>query len=332
MKAIVLHGADQAPRLTDIDPPEPRRGQVRIRLAAAALNHRDVYICQGKYPGLHYPATLGADGVGVVDAHGPGVDGPPLGQRVVIDPGLGWGDDPRVQEPTFHILGMPTDGTFADYVVVPAENVYPAPGHLTDHQAAALPLAHVTAWRAVVTRGAVRPDERVLVTGIGGGVALAALQLATAHGADVWVTSSSASKIEHAERLGARGGALYTDDDWGKALQKAAGGPFDLVIDGAGGDGVGTLVRLLGPAGRYVFYGGTVGKWPRILPQHLFFRQISILGSTMGSPADFEALIAFAETHGIVPVVDRVYALADAPDALARMDAGGQFGKIVLAI
>lgn len=330
MKAIVLRAPGQLEH-AEVARPTPRAGQLRVRLAAAALNHRDVYIRDGKYPGLRYPAILGADGVGTVEATGPGVDPTWIDRRVVLDPGLDWGDDPRVQGPAYRILGMPEDGTFAEAIIVPATSAHPAPGHLTDHQAAALPLAHLTAWRALVTRAAIRPDDRVLVTGIGGGVALAALQLALAHGAAVWVTSSSPHKLAEARRLGARGGFLYTED-YDAAARKQSGGGFDVIIDGAGGEGVGALLRLLTPAGRFAFYGGTAGRWPAILPQHLFFRQISILASTMGSPAEFAALLAFTETHGIVPVVDRVYALADAPAALDRLHHSDQFGKIVLAI
>lgn len=332
MRALVLSEKGRPPALEDRPDPKPRAGQARVRLRAAALNHRDVFIREGKYPGIRCPVVLGSDGCGVVDAVGDPVDRGWVGRRVVLDPSLDWGDDPRVQGPDYSILGMPRDGTFADAIVVPVGNLHAAPGHLTDHQAAALPLTGLTAWRALTTRAGVRPDEKVLITGIGGGVALIALQLARAIGAEVWVTSSSPAKIEAAQRLGARGGFLYPEDDWREAAQKAVPGGFDVVVDGAGGDGFGALVRLLAPAGRLVFYGGTAGAWPAILPQHLFFRQVSILASTMGSHAEFAALVPFVETHGIVPVVDRVFDLADANAALDHLDAGAQFGKVVLAI
>lgn len=335
MKAAVLHAPGQI-TLTDVERPTPRAGQTRIRLTAAALNHRDAYIRAGQYPGLRYPAILGSDGIGHIDATGPDGDPTTLGRRVILDPSLDWGDDPRVQSPDYTILGMPRDGTFAPYIVVPTANVHPAPGHLTDHQAAALPLAHLTAWRAVVTRAAIRPDERVLITGIGGGVALAAMQLALAHGARVFVTSSNPAKIAQARRLGAHGGFLYTDPTYPDAARQATGkgtaAGFDAIIDGAGGEGVAHLIRLLAPAGRFVFYGGTAGRWPAILPQHLFFRQISILATTMGTPAEFADLLTFAETHGIVPIVDRVYALADINTALDHLTDPDRLGKIVLAL
>lgn len=332
MRALVLHAKDTPLVLEERPDPTPRRGQARVRLAAAALNHRDLFISRGMYPGLRLPTVLGSDGCGVVDAVGDPADADWIGQRVVLDPSLDWGDDPRVQGPDYGILGMPRDGTFAEAVVVPVGNLHRAPRHLTDHQAAALPLAGLTAWRALMTRAALRPDEKVLVTGIGGGVAIAALQLARAGGAEVWVTSSKPHKIEAAERLGARGGFLYTDDDWRKQAGAAVKGGFDVIIDGAGGPGFGDLVRLLAPAGRLAFYGGTAGRWPAILPQHLFFRQVSILACTMGSHAEFAALVPFVETHGIVPVVDRVFDLADGQAACDHLRAAGHFGKVVLAV
>lgn len=331
MRALILPEKDAPPRLEERPDPTPRAGEARVRLKAAALNHRDVYIRRGQYPGIRWPVIAGSDGCGVVDAVGDDADAGWIGQRVVIDPSLNWGDDPRVQGPEYSILGMPRDGTFAEAITVPVGNLHPVPGHLTDHQAAALPLAGLTAYRAVMTRARLRPDEKVLVTGVGGGVAIAALQIARAAGAEVWVTSSRKAKLEAAERLGARGGFFYTDAGWRKQAAAEAGA-FDVIIDGAGGAGFGDLVRLLAPAGRLAFYGGTAGKWPAILPQHLFFKQVELLASTMGSHAEFGALCPFAETHGIVPVVDRVFDLDDGAAAFERLEAGEQFGKVVLAI
>lgn len=332
MKALVLEATDAAPVYRDADTPEPGAGQARVRLRAAALNRRDVYIQRGQYPGIRHPIILGSDGCGAVDAVGAGVDGGWVGRRVVLDPSVAWGDDPRKPGDAFRILGLPEDGTFAEHIVIPAENLHRAPEHLDDVQAAALPLAGVTAWRALMTRAGLRSGERVLVTGVGGGVAVITTQLAAAAGADVWVTSSSEAKIARAVELGAKGGRLYTEDAWRKALRKDALGDFDVIIDSAGGEGFGELVRLLAPAGRLAFFGGTRGKWPPILPQHLFFRQISILASTMGSPMDFAALLDFVRTHRITPVVDETFPLADGAAAFEHLDAGGHMGKVALAI
>lgn len=332
MKALVLDGPDRPPAPGEVARPTPRPGEARVRVVAAALNHRDLFIRHGKYPGIRYPSILGSDGYGVVEAVGDPADADWIGQPVVIDPSLDWGDDERVQGPDYGILGMPRNGTFAEALVVPSRNIHRAPGHLTPHQAAALPLAGLTAWRALVTRAGVQAGDKVLISGVGGGVAMAAMQLALAHQADVWVTSSDPTKIEGAMRLGARGGVLYTAPDWRKQAQALAPGGFDIIIDGAGGEGFGVLVRLLGPAGRLAFYGGTRGKWPAILPQHLFFRQVSILACTMGSHREFAALVKFAEERGVVPVVDRVFALEEGAAAFEYLERGVQSGKVVIAV
>lgn len=331
MKALIVPQKNATPRVEERPEPQPRVGEARVKLTAAALNRRDVYIRRGLYPSIHWPVIGGSDGCGVVEAVGDAAHDGWIGQRVVIDPSLDWGDDPRVQGSDYSILGMPRPGTFAEQICVPVGNLHRAPGHLTDHQAAALPLAGLTAYRAVMTRARLRPGEKVLVTGIGGGVAIAALQIARAAGAEVWVTSSSPAKLEAAQRVGARGGFRYDDDGWRKQAAAAVGG-FDVIIDGAGGAGFGDLVRLLAPAGRLAFYGGTAGKWPAILPQHLFFKQVDILACTMGSHAEFAALCPFVETHGVVPAVDRVFDLADGAQAYDRLESGAQFGKVVLAI
>lgn len=332
MRALLLTGKGAAPRVDEVPTPTPGAGEARVAVRAAALNHRDVFIQHGQYPGIEWPVIPGSDGVGLVDAVGEGVDAGLVGQSVVIDPSLDWGENPRYQGPDYTILGMPRPGTFAEHVVVPAANVVPAPMHLDDAHAAALPLAWLTAWRALVVRGRVAKGERVLVTGAGGGVALAAVTLAVAHGAEVWVNSSDPTKIERAKTLGAAGGVLYTEGDWGKTLQKAAGGAFDVVVDGAGGEGFGQIVRVLGMGARVAFYGGTAGRWPGILPQHLFFEQVEIHACTMGSNAEFRAMVDFVNAHELKPVVDRVFPLADGAAAFARMEAGEQFGKLVLTV
>lgn len=331
MKALVLEGQNQPLVLREVPTPVPGPGQALVRVCAAALNHRDVYIQQGKYPGIVHPIILGSDGAGVVEAVGTGADPAWVGREVVMDPGHNWGNNPAAQAPDYHILGMPAPGTLAEYVLVPAQNLYAKPAHLSWAQAAALPLAGVTAWRAVMTRAQLRPGERMLVTGVGAGTALAALQLGVAHGAQVYGTSSSPEKLERARALGAVGGALYTQDAWADALTDAAGGLFDVIIDSAGGEGFGQLVKIAAPGARIAFFGGTRGKWPALLPQALFWKQISILGSTMGSPADFDAMVRFVAQHSITPVVDRIFPLAEGEAAFRHLDSGAQFGKVVVA-
>jgi NADPH:quinone reductase-like Zn-dependent oxidoreductase len=332
MKALVLEATNTPLALRNLPTPQPGPGQALVRVKAAALNHRDVYIQQGKYPGIVLPGVLGSDGAGVVEAVGPGAGAAWVGRAVVIDPGLGWGPSQAVQAPTYTILGMPTNGTLAEFVVVPAENLHPKPEHLSWEQAAALPLAGVTAWRALMSRAQLAPAERLLVTGIGAGTALAALQFGVAHGAEVYVTSSSPEKLERARQLGAKGGSLYTQPNWADELEAAANGLFDVVIDSAGGEGFGQLAKLTNAGGRIAFFGGTRGKWPALLPQALFWKQISILGSTMGSPDDFAAMMRFVAKHKLAPVVDRVFPLDEGEAAFRHLDAGAQCGKVVVVV
>ncbi|GAA3917410.1 zinc-binding dehydrogenase [Hymenobacter algoricola] len=332
MHALQLTGIDQPLTLTEVPTPTPGPGEVLVQLRAAALNHRDVWIQKGQYAGLKFPTILGSDGAGVVSAVGAGTDAQLLGQAVLINPGQNWGDNPQAQGKSFTIMGLPNQGTFAEYVSVPAANVYALPAHLSFEQAAALPLGGVTAYRATFTRAGLRAGERVLISGVGGGVAILAMQLAVAAGAEVWVTSGSAQKIERATALGAQGGANYNDENWAADLVKRAGGGFDVIVDSAAGPGFGALLDAAAPGGRIVFYGGTLGAMASLPPAKIFWKQLSILGSTMGTDEDFAALIRFVAEHRLVPVVDQVFALAEGEKAMRRMDGGQQFGKIVLRV
>jgi len=332
MKAIVLRelGSPDHLRLETLPDPQPGPGEVKVELRAAALNHRDLFILERLYPGIQLPAILGSDGAGVVAAVGKGVDPEWLGREVLLEPGLDWGTDESSQSSSYRILGMPDDGTFAEQICLPVANLQAKPQHLTFEEAAALPLAGLTAYRALVTRGQVRRGETVLVTGIGGGVAALTLQMAVHLGARVFVTSGSDAKIEQAISLGAVGGANYHDPSWGKRLVEMSGGGPDLVIDSAGGSSLETAVRIARMGGRIVFYGATTGLAPQLDLYRAFFKQLSLLGSTMGSPREFAALIALYTTSGLVPVVDRVFPLADAAAAHHYLKSGAQLGKVVL--
>lgn len=332
MRAAVLKGVGESLRVEAVEDPRPGAGEVVVRVSAAALNHRDVWIRKGQYAGLKFPIILGSDGVGEVVEVGDGVDASSLPKEVVVNPSLGWGSSEQAQNSsTFRILGLPDDGTFAELVKVPAEAVFPKPPFLTNHEAAALPLAGLTAYRALFSRGGLQSGERVLVTGAGGGAASFALQFAAASGAEVWVTSGSQEKIEHAKRLGAAGGVNYRDPDWDRQLKAAKEG-FDLIVDSAGGDGFLKLIDLAAPGGRIVFFGATNGNPSESNLRKVFWRQLSLLGTTMGSPSDFRGMLDLIEAKRIRPVVDSVFSLAEANDALDRMEEGGQAGKIVLEI
>jgi NADPH:quinone reductase-like Zn-dependent oxidoreductase len=330
MRALVLTAAHQL-GLAAMPAPAPGPGEALVAIRAAALNHRDVWIKAGQYAGTTYPCVPGSDGAGVVTAVGARTDPSWVGREVVINPALNWGPQEQAQGPAFGILGLPSQGTLAEFVAVPAGQLRATPAHLSWEEAAALPLAGLTAWRAVVSRGASRPSDRVLVTGIGSGVALFALQFAVAIGAEVWVTSSSDEKIARAQGLGARGGFRYDRGGWAAEAAKAPG-PFDLVIDSAGGPGFNDLIDLAAPGGRIVFFGATRGNSGPVALRKIFWRQLSLLGTTMGSPGDWEAMTAFVERQRLRPVVSEVFAFEQAAAAFALMEAGGQFGKIVIRI
>ena len=334
MLALQQDAPQQPAVLREVPLPEPAANEVLVKLHAAALNHRDVWIQQGQYAALKFPSTLGADGSGEVAALGAGVTDWAVGAPVIIYPGVDWGDGQRAQGRNFRVLGMPDPGTFAQYIVVPASYLRPRPAHLSWQQAAALPLAGLTAYRAAFGRAQLLAGERVLVTGVGGGVALVAAQFCAAAGAEVWVTSGDDAKLARALALplGLRGGLNYRTDNWGRTLTQGAGGPFDVLIDSAAGAAFGTLLDVAAPGGRIVFYGGTLGNIPQVPPAKVFWKQLSILGSSMGSYQDFDDMLAFVNQHQLVPVVDKVFPLAEGEAALRYLEAGQQLGKVVLDI
>ena len=331
MKAAVLNGVNMPFVFSDFEKPEPKKNQVLVKIEAAALNHRDVWIQKGQYAGLKFPIICGSDGCGTIVSLGQGVDAKLLHTEVVINPSMNWGDNPRVQAKDYIILGLPEHGTFAQYVCVDAKLVQPKPLHLTAQQAAAIPLAGLTAYRALFGRAKALADETVLVTGTGGGVALFSVMFAIAAGCRVYVTSGSAQKIEKAKSLGAMGGANYNASDWHKTLVKESGG-FDVVIDGAGGEDFAKLIDITKPGGRIAAYGATNGNWNPGIPAKVFWKQIDILGSTMGTSEEFENMIKFVGTRKIEPVIAKVFNLNQMEEAARYMDSGSQFGKIVLDI
>ena len=331
MKAAIIQAVDQPIQITDVETPRPQAGEALVQLRAAALNHRDVWVQKGLYPGMRLPIIPGSDGAGVVVELGEGVRSSWLGRHVVINPALDWGDNPRFYGREFRILGMPDAGTFAEFIRIPTKYLYAKPEHLSFDEAAAIPLGGLTAWRALFSRGRLRSGERVLISGAGGGVALFALQFALAAGADVWVTSGSEEKLERAKALGALGGANYNTPKWEKEFAAQMGG-FDLIIDGAAGGGFSTLVNAAAPGGRIVLYGGTRGAITELIPAKLFFKQLDVMGTTMGTEAEFSDMISFVESRKLRPVVDQVSPFDAVEAALRRMDDGQQFGKIILKI
>lgn len=334
MKAFVLQqvGDPRNVHLEDVADPVPGQGEVVVHLHAAALNHRDVYITQGQYAGLKFPIIPGSDGVGEIAAIGEGVEGWHVGDAVIINPSLEWGEDPAVAGPRWRILGLPDNGTYAEMVKVPASAIFPRPTGLTDEEAAALPLAGLTGYRATVTRGKVQPGDSVLVTGIGGGVATFALLIAMKMGARVFVTSGSDEKLQRAQSLGASGGFNYKTSNWVKAVREATGGQGpDLIVDGTGGETFNSALDAVKPGGRVVSYGSTTGSAPELVVRRIFWKQLNVFGSTMGSPEDFQGMLTLFSS-GLHPIVDKVFPLEEAGEALRHMNSASQFGKIVLSI
>ncbi len=335
MRAVRVHQTDRERgpeqfRVDQVDDPSPGPGETLVKISRAAFNRRDVFISQGLYPGIQLPAILGSDGVGTVAAHGEGSSGPAPGTRVVIDPTLGWGPDQRIWLRTAQVLGMPHPGTFAEYIAVPAGNVHPAPASLSDDEAAAIPLAGVTAYRALVSRGGCTKDDVVLITGVGSGVQTFALLFAKKIGAKAIVTSSSDAKLERAKAMGADVAINYkTSEKWDKEVAAIDGGPT-LVIDSAGGETLSRAINVTRYGGRVVIYGGTTGD-AKVRPYSVFWRQLDVMGSSMGSPSDFAAMLAMFD-GSIKPAVDRVYAMDEVVEAAKSVDAGAQFGKVLLAV
>ena len=306
-----------------------KEGEALVRIRAAALNHRDEFIREGLYPNIQFPAILGSDGCGIVEDIRDQHNRTLLSKEVIINPGMNWGDTEAAQSKHFQILGMPSPGVFAEYAIVPVENLYRKPPHLGAAQAAALPLAGLTGYRALITKGELKPAQKVLVTGIGGGVAQMVLLMASARNADIHVTSGEDAKLDRAKELGALDGVNYRQSDWPDKLKKQSGG-FDLIIDSAGGDQWNALIDLLKPGGQLVFYGATLGAPSSLNLHKIFWKQLTLQGTTMGSDQDFEDMLSFVEKNRLVPTVDSIRPFDQVIEAFDQIKAGTQFGKLVV--
>lgn len=332
--AVVGHLASQDPvTVRDVPLPTPGPGWVLVRLHAAALNRLDAVMLEGRQdeaPG----AIFGSDGAGVISALGPGVraqDPTSVGSDVVISPSLFWGEDERFPSDAYQILGSPTHGTHAEYVVVPVENVVPRPPHLSPVQAAALPMAGVTAWRAVCTRGRLRSNETVVIGAASSGVGTFAVQIAASLGARVIAVTSSDAKAREALALGADATVDRTAPGFVDELRRATGGGADLALDPTGALWQ-PMVDALRPAGRLVVVGKMAATTGTLRVQSVYWKQVDVLGSAMGSHHDFRDLIDHVTRHGLTPVVDSVHALEDVAAAYRRLDSEDRVGKVVLSM
>lgn len=329
MKAIVFQTKKEGPIVKEVPVPEPKKDQVLIQLSYAALNHLDFWIW--KEQELNKEVISGSDGSGIVRAVGEGVDLSLIGKEVMINPSLYWGDNEAIQSNDFEILGEPTNGTFAEFIVINKEYVYEKPTHLSLQQAATLPLSALTAYRTLFTKANLTDKDKVLITGIGGGVALFLLQIAAAIGAEVYVTSSSDEKLQRAMRLGAKGGFNYKDPAWAeKAKQETKG--FDVIVDSAGGEGFSVLLEIASPGARIVSFGRTAGNIKELKPSLLFNKQLQIVGTLMGTPNEFASMLRFYGQHQLVPTIDKEFRLDEILQAKERLASSQHFGKIVLKI
>jgi NADPH:quinone reductase-like Zn-dependent oxidoreductase len=352
MRAAVLvdeGDPETALDVREVPRPEPAADEVLVRVSCAALNHLDVWIRKG-LPSVPKPRITGGDAVGTIERAGElaqrvlAVRGLAVGDRVVLDPGSSCGACRACAAgetslcPAFRVLGEHTDGTHAGFVAAPAASVHPAPGHLDDAAAASLVLAHATAWRMLFTRAQVRVHERVLVWGASSGVGAAALQLCAAAGIETIATTREASKADELHELGARHVIVTgSGDDLGErvvaGVDEITGGEgVDVAFDHLGKVAWGPSMAALRRGGRYVTCGATTGPKPPADITRLFWKQLSMLGSTMASRTDTEQVLAFVARHRIVPRVDATFGLDQVAAAHRHLEAGGQVGKVVLRV
>lgn len=338
MKAVVLKQTGTINELRknllleDIALPEVNADEVLVQVKCASLNHRDLWITKGLYSGIKLPVILGSDCSGIIYQIGNNVTNLNPGDEVIINPSINWGEHQSYQSHQFRILGLPDNGTLAEYVKVHKAYVFPKPQHLTFEEAAALPLAGLTAYRALFQRAKLLTNENLLITGIGGGVATFALLFAVAAGTNVYVTSGTPDKISKATKLGAKDGVEYTQPDWDTKLLNKVPAGFDVVLDGTGGSIFNKCVALLKPGGRLVTYGATLGNASEVEIRKIFWKQLNILGSTMGSDKDFLEMYEFVSKYKIKPVIDSIYTLSDIHSAFEKMNNSSQLGKIVIQI
>lgn len=306
----------------------PQEGEAVVKICAASLNRRDQWIREGKYPNIEFNRTLGSDGCGEVIEVASKVHSNWVGKVVIINPNVGWGDNPACQASTYKVLGMPNDGTFAEYITVPIDRLVEKPAHLSDVEAAALPLAGLTAYRAVFYHGRLKKGQQVLVTGIGGGVSQMAFLWAKAHGAVVSVTSGSEEKLAKMKGFGAENTYNYKEEWARQALMDRA--PFDLIIDSVGGEQLNNLIKITKPGGKIVFYGATTGLPPKLDLYRMFWNQITLQGSTMGNDQEFVDMVSFVDRNQLRPLVDSERPFDQVFDAMDRMREAKQLGKLVV--
>lgn len=330
MKALVLK-EDKSLELLEQQLPSLGEGEVLVKLKAASLNHRELWIRKGLYPGMTLPCILGADGAGIVDSIGDTVDPRWEGKEVIVYPAYDWGNDQYRPDRKFRVLGMPDPGTIAEFIRVPIENICEKPKYLSWSEAAALPVASITAYRGLLEYGQLKKGDRVLITGIGGGVAQAGMSFAKAVGAEIYVTSSSKDKMADAVEQGAKAGVNYKEEDWPVQLKELSGG-IDVVLDSSPMEELDHYLRFLNRGAKIVYYGSTGSRYTRLNLSKFFLRHIQLIGTAMGSPSDFQNMLNFLEKHEIRPRIYKEFSLQDSLAAFDELSKGQQIGKIVINI
>ena len=333
MKAAILRAHGEADQIALGDWPDPSAGpgEVLIEIRAASLNRRDWWIMRNAERDAA-PCILGSDCAGVVRTVGDGVTRWSPGDEVLLYPGFRWGDREDAFAEDFEILGVPYQGVFAELIAVPEECVFAKPAHLSFAEAACVGIAGLTTWRGLVTRGGLTEGSKELVTGAGAGTGTFAIQIATALGAHVYITTSSEVKLAQCRELGALDGVDWRDPAWPDRIRALTGGGADLALDSAGGDQWAPILRAIRPGGTLVNFGDTAGDLSTIPVAAVYWEQRSIHGSTMGSPREFADLLEHVARDPWRPVIDSTFPLARTDDAFRRLDDPARFGKIVLEI
>lgn len=336
MKAIVLNNTGPAKDINknlvikELPIPEIKENEVLINVKAASLNHRDLWITKGMYPGIKLPLIPGSDCSGIVHAAGSKVTLIKAGDEVLVNPGFNWGTNEDYQSREFTILGMPEDGTLAEYIKVNAGNVYKKPEHLSFPEASAIPLAGVTAFRGLFKKAEIKKDDNILITGIGGGAASMAFVFALKTGANIFVTSSDDLKIKKAIELGAVDGVNYSNESWTEELKEKSKNKIDIIFDGAGGTGYSKYIEICSYGGKIISYGASHGNSDSISLHKVYWKQLKICGTTMGSQTDFSEMIKYVSEKRIRPVIDKEFRFTGIHKAFIRMNDSLQFGKIII--
>lgn len=330
MKAVVHEGKIGTDGLSyrEMEELQPKAGEVRVKLKTAGLNHRDLFVLH-RHSSTEPPLIIGSDGAGVIESVGEGVQHVQVGDPVIVNPGLGWDQTSDAPPEGFEIIGHPFHGTFAESIVVPAKNIETKPDYLTWEEAGVLPLAALTAYRVLFSRGNIQPHMKVLIPGIGSGVATFLLQFAKAVGATVYVTSRSKEKRDKAIALGADYAIDSHAMDWSLELD---GEKMDLVVESVGAATFNKSLSQVRPGGTMVTFGASAGDEIHINIRQFFYGQLNLLGSTMGSSEEFKEMLEFIQVHKIRPVLDQIFPLSHYEEAFKRLEAAEQLGKIGFVI